>query len=295
MKSAFVWFGGKANFAPKLLPLLPAHHTYVEPFGGAASLLFAKPPSPIEVYNDLDGGLVNFWRVMRTPALFEEFQRVVALTPFSREEFEQAAAEWATADDPIEKARLWYVAAQQSFSGEHGHSWSYCRTESRGGMSRSVLRWLATVERLPEIYTRWMQVQVENDPFQAIIPRYDTPETLFYCDPPYVTETRRSGKYNQEMTDEDHAALVGALLAIKGKALLSGYLHPVYEPLEQNGWRRIDFPVTSSAAGRTRNTGLLGAGAAKDQKRVECVWLSPNIDTGQMRFDWKGADAHATE
>lgn len=111
LRSPIVWFGGKGNMVAKLLPLIPPHRIYVEPFGGGASLLFAKKPSPVEVYNDLDSGLVNFFRVLRDPKKFERLHKLVSLTPYSREEYDFCRATWETCDDDVERAYRWYVVA----------------------------------------------------------------------------------------------------------------------------------------------------------------------------------------
>ena len=101
-----------------------------------------------------------------------------------------------------------------------------------------------------------MRVQIEHDDFRKIIERYDTPETFFYLDPPYVHSTRKQGEYRYEMTDEDHCQLVDMLLSIKGKAMLSGYQNEIYKKLEKYGWKRLDFETVCHAAGCTRDTGL---------------------------------------
>lgn len=97
MGSPITWFGGKGMMASKILPYFPEHHTYAEPFGGGASMLFAKPPSPVEVYNDMDSGLVNFFRVLRDPEAFERFHHLAALTPYSREEYCHCRSTWESA------------------------------------------------------------------------------------------------------------------------------------------------------------------------------------------------------
>ncbi len=259
----------------KLLPLLPPHHTYVEVFGGGASLLFAKEPSPVEVYNDLDSGLVNFFRVLRDPEKFARFYHLAAFTPYSREEYYDARETWDKCNDEVERAYRWFVVARMNFSGHH--AWAYARTASCRHMAGTTSKWLSCLAVLPLLHERMMRVQIEHDDFAQVIPRYDSPDTVFYLDPPYVPETRRSGGYRHEMTLEQHEQLVNILLNIRGKALLSGYRHEVYGPLEDAGWERKDFVTTCYAVARTRGTGILGAGAAKSkQPRVESVWISPN-------------------
>lgn len=281
LRSPIGWFGGKGNMVSKLLKLLPPHDSYkiyVEVFGGGGSLLFAKEPSPVEIFNDIDSDLINFFRVLRDEEKFEKFYRKVYCTPYSREEFLFCRETWENCDDEIERAYRFYITARMSFSGEFGSSWSYSVSLSRRNMSASCSRWLSTIEMLPEIHGRLMRVQIENDDFRNIIKRYDTENTLFYLDPPYVASTRKSGKYRYEMTEEDHEELVNLLLNIRGKALLSGYKNEIYKTLENAGWIRIDFETVCYAAGRTKYTKILGEGKAKEkQRRVESVWLSPGL------------------
>ncbi|MEN6370375.1 MAG: DNA adenine methylase, partial [Armatimonadota bacterium] len=159
--------------------------------------------------------------------------------------------------------------------GIFGSSWGYTVSSSGQGMASSCSRWMTAFHMLPAIHERLMRVQVEHSDFRGVIKRFDTPETLFYCDPPYIPETRKSGGYRHEMTAEDHQELVEILLSIQGKVVLSGYNHPIYGPLEAAGWTRTDFQTSCAAAGRTRATGIQGAGAAlRMQPRTESVWVN---------------------
>lgn len=271
LRSPVKWFGGKGNMVEKLLPLLPEHKIYVEPFGGGGSLLIAKDPSEIEVYNDVDEGLVTFFRVIRDPEKFGRFYHLAIHTPYSRSEW-QACKEWQKYEDDVTRAWAFFVAIRQSHSG-HGHSLSRVVTASRKNMAVTTSSWTSILEMLPAICQRLMRVQIEQKDFRDIIKEYDTEDTLFYCDPPYISETRRDGRYKHEMTAEDHQELVEILLKVKGKVVLSGYAHPIYEPLEQAGWSRNDFETCCYASGRTRETSNL----PKEQlKRIESVWISPN-------------------
>jgi len=256
----------------KLLPLIPEHKIYVEPFGGGASLLFAKKPSPVEVYNDIDSGLVNFFKVLSDTKLFEKFYRRVAVLPYSRELFYECRESWQEYDDPVERAAKWFVVARQSFSGSFGSSWGFAATHSRCGMAGSVSGWLSTIERLPEIHARLQRVQIEHNDFRKVIKTYDTLETFFYLDPPYVHSTRSSSRYQHELSDADHKDLIELLKNIKGKVLLSGYDNPLYEDL---GWHKKQWQTVCYAAGKTRATGIQGEGSAKKmQPRTECVWMN---------------------
>jgi DNA adenine methylase len=263
----------------KLLPLIPPHKIWVEVFGGGMSLTLAKKPSPVEVYNDLDSGLCNFFRVLRDPEKFARFYHLVAFTPYSREEFNFCRETWSECGDEVERAYRWFVVARMSFSGTFAMSWRFGVTYSCRGMAGAPSGWLSTLEMLPAIHERLMRVQVENQDFRTLIPTYDAPDTCFYCDPPYVLETRSGGGYRHEMTMDDHLKLVGLLLNVNGMVILSGYRHEVYAPLEDAGWKRLDFPTGCHAAARTRLTGIRGEGAAmRMASRIESVWLNPRCE-----------------
>jgi len=277
LRSPIIWFGGKGMMVNKLLKLIPDHKVYVEAFGGGASLLLAKAPSKVEVYNDIDSGLVNFFRVLRDKEKFQRFYEKVYLTPYSREEYNYCNHTWENCEDDVERAHRWFVVARQSFAGRFGNGWGFDVTTSTRGMAKECSAWLNTIEGLPLIHQRLRTVQIEHKDFRDIIKTYDTVDTFFYLDPPYVPETRKIGKYRYEMTNKDHEDLVDLLLNIKGKAMLSGYVNSIYKKLEDAGWMRHDFETACHAIGRTKQTGILGKGTALEKyKRVESVWLSPN-------------------
>lgn len=222
---AFGWYGGKFSHLEWLLPLLPECHHYCEPFGGSAAVLLNRPPSPIETYNDLDGEVCNFFQVLRgnKQALVE----AIGLTPFSREEF-AIACELDTSLPPLERARRFYVRARQVRTGLAQTAsigrWANCKNTSRQGMSGVISRWLGGVQALPEIAERLLRVQIENRPAIDVINLYDSEETLFYCDPPYIHITRGdSNAYGYEMTDDEHEILADALNRVKGKVAISNY------------------------------------------------------------------------
>jgi DNA adenine methylase len=273
LRSPVVWFGGKGNMVAKLLPLFPEHKIYVEPFGGGASLLFAKEPSAVEVYNDLDDGLVTLFRVLRDPDKFGRFYHYAINTPYSRSEWKECR-NWQDYPDDVVRAWRWFILIRQSFAGLR-HSWGRSVTTSHRGMAETASSWLSALEMIPEIHRRLMRVQIEQKDFRAILKEYDTPETLFYCDPPYVLETRKDGRYIHEMTEDDHRELVEILLGLQGKVIFSGYVHPVYDALVEAGWERKDFQIFCAVAGHTR-TGKKIPGEA--MKRVESVWMSPSCN-----------------
>lgn len=278
LRSPLIWYGGKGNLVHKLISFIPSHHHYVEVFGGAASLLFAKNPfvSKLETYNDINSDLVNFFRVLRDKEMFQEFYRKVCLTPYAREEWKFCKETYKIIDDPIEKAYRFFIAVRQSFSGEIFGGWSYSITASDRNMSSSVSRYLSAIELLPEFHKRMMFVQIENKDFREILKWYDTKDTFFYLDPPYLPETRKEKQsYEYEMSVKDHEELIDILLNVKGKVMLSGYPNELYKILEENRWTRVDFQTSCHAAGRTRLTGILGKGSAtRLQPRTECIWIN---------------------
>lgn len=233
---AFGWYGGKYSHLDWLLPLLPPCHHYCEPFGGSAAVLLNRDPSPVETYNDLDGEVVNFFRVLRDDP--ERLIRAIGLTPFSREEF-ALACELDPTLDPLERARRFYVRARQVRSGLAQSAtlgrWANCKNTSRAGMAGVVSRWLGAVEDLPEIAARLLRVQIENRPAIEVIRLYDSPQTLFYCDPPYVHETRGDANaYAYEMSDAEHRELAEVLNHVQGLVAISGYecdlMNALYPP-----------------------------------------------------------------
>jgi DNA adenine methylase len=194
------------------------------------------------------------------------------LTPYSREDFLYCRDSWNKYKDEALKAYHWYVKNRMSFAGM-GRSWGRSVTSTTRGGAEAPASWMSILEQLPEIHRRVRRVQIEHKDFRAILADYDTPETFFYCDPPYHPETRRDGTYENELTAEDHEELVKILLNIKGRAMLSGYAHPVHRQLEAAGWERRDFESKCIVAGRTKGSRHL----TKDQmRRVESVWLKPS-------------------
>lgn len=264
LKSPIPYFGGKHFLRNHIISRFPTHKTYVEVFGGSATVLLGKKPSPVEVYNDLDQAVVNFFRVLRDEKKNEKLRRKLFLTPYSRAELNRCLAVMRDGRmQEIERARAFFVVARQCRGGTNSSGWRQTSQSSRRGLAQSVSSWLNAVDLLPELIERLKRVQIECSDFRKIFDLYDSPEALLYLDPPYVHSTRRSGGYAHEMTDDDHHELVERLLAMKGKAILSGYQNKIYTRLEKRGWKREDITTTSFIS-TLRDT------------RVESLWLSPN-------------------
>lgn len=263
---AFGWYGGKYSHLNWLLPLLPKTTHYCEPFGGSAAVLLNKEPSPIETYNDIDSEIVNFFRVLREQkdALIE----AIGLTPFSREEFELAITQTTAELSELERARRFFVRARQVRTGlaqtASSGRWANCLLTSRAGMGGAVSRWLGSVEGLSEIVQRLLRVQIENAPAIEVIRRYDSEETLFYCDPPYPHASRGDSKaYAYEMTDNEHRQLARILHHVKGKVAISGYSCDLMDELYSD-WHSIVAPSKHSHSIK--------------QLRTEVLWVNYEVE-----------------
>lgn len=271
-KIAFGWYGGKYSHLDWLLPLLPEAHHYCEPFGGSAAVLLNRDPSPVETYNDLDGEVVNFFRVLRNQK--EELLYAIGMTPFSREEFIDAINTNGNGHhlSNLERARLFFVRARQVRTGLAQTAsigrWANCLNTSRAGMAGAVSRWLGSVEGLEWIASRLLQIQIEHDSALNVIKRYDSPVTLFYCDPPYPHDSRGDSKaYQYEMTDQEHIELYQVLSQVKGKVALSGYHCDLLDELYKD-WKVYEEKSKKVHSIKT--------------ERVEVLWT--NYDLGPVEY-----------
>ena len=285
--------GGKYALAKSIVAVFPPHKTYVEVFGGAAHVLFAKPLSPVEIYNDIDSGLVNFFTVLRnTP---QELYSKLWATPYAREEYSYCYANWQDEKDPIERARQWFVVSRMSFGGKFGAGWGRSITSSTrlsaGGSATTSKGFVQACERINEAADRLRLVQIENIDWRVALSSFDREKTLFYLDPPYPMSARSGGTYPHEMTNEDHVDLISTILNLKGMVLISGYESAIYVPLETHGWKRIiEKNVPCSLAGKIEKDGFTGAGIThkRNLRRNEIVWASPSaIATLENKGEFK--------
>ncbi len=240
------WHGGKFYLSKRIIEYFPKHHTYLEPFGGAASVLLNKPPSPVEVYNDIDHRITRLFRILRDHG--DELHRRLSLTPYSEAEFVESFDE---TDDDIEQARRDFVRWRMSLGGR-GDSFSFTLHRVRRGMADVVSGYLSMIdEQLPLIAERLRTVEIVCRPALDVIATWDSDETLIYADPPYMPSTRHEGSrsiYGCEMSEQDHIDLASVLNKCRSKVVLSGYPSPVYEDLYRH-WRRAEFDVANHAAG----------------------------------------------
>ena len=226
------YHGGKWKLAPWIIQNLPPHRVYVEPFGGGASVLLRKPRAHAEVYNELDGEIVNLFRVAREDG--EALARALELTPFAHAEFDlsyQAHAE------PVEQARRTLV---RSYMGFGSASASGKQTGFRANSNRSnttgARDWMNYPDCLRVTIQRLRGVVIENRDALVVMKAHDCDEAVHYVDPPYVHSTRSGASaYRHEMDDAQHLALGSALAGLRGMVVVSGYRSELYDTMF-DGW-----------------------------------------------------------
>ncbi len=265
------YHGGKWRIAPWIIKHFPEHKIYVEPYGGAGSVLIRKPRSFSEVWNDLDGDVVTLFRVLRDPVKSARLAELLEFTPWAREEFSNSYE--PTVDD-TERARRLIVRCYMGFgTTTRRKNMTGFRGEGRRRNGSECACWPRFHEQIPLFARRLQGVVIECLPALDLIRRKDTPETLFYLDPPYVMETRSSARgrvandhsYIVNLTDEDHQALAALLSSIDGMAIVSGYRCPMYDALF-DGWRRVEKAAFADGS----------------VSRAECLWISPRSQRADL-------------
>jgi DNA adenine methylase len=264
VSSPIRWIGGKGTNYQWILTHFPEHKTYVESFGGGASVLLNKPPSKVEIYNDLHADLVHLFEVLRCDRKSKVLQEKLRLTPFHEAEFRRAWREPLPGGNSfvgsIERARRIMVRMRMAFGG--------CGSRDSmpgfafGKTINSSLAFKRKVDALLDVAERLRSVTIMSRDALDVIARFDTSETLHYCDPPYAPESRTGSRdYRHEMSTEDHERLDELLNRVKGKVILSGYDCELYKKLYK-GWRT------------DRREQLLQVAKEKTQKRVEVLWMN---------------------
>jgi DNA adenine methylase len=263
MRSLIRWHGGKAVQASWIVRQLPPHNVYVEPYGGGASVLMRKPPSAVEILNELDGGLVNMYRVVADPDRWKHFALGTMFTKYR----DQRPIEAPDPDDPVAQAvRLVAWGAMHRNASE---SSGFRGEKPRPDGSTMAADWYRYRKSVPIFYRRLRDVRIEQRPALDVIRENASKRTLTYCDPPYMTGTRDNARhrYPHEMTDDDHRELLDCLLSLKGMVAISGY----------------DSPLYAEALGHwTRLTRTVGDNARK--QRTEVLWLNPAASIASMVY-----------
>ena len=248
------YFGGKYVLADWIISHFPEHRVYVEPFGGAASVLMKKKRSYAEVYNDLDDSVYGLFYILRDKKLSKVLKTQIEKTPYSRREFDLAHT---FHPDTLEQARRLIIRSFMGFGADsvnNLNSKTGFRHNSNRSGSTPAHDWINYPKSIPLFTERLSGVVLENKDAMAVMRDHDHEETLHYIDPPYHGDTRRLGRYKHEMTDKDHEELVSFVQTLKGHVVISGYECDLYNSL---GWRK-----------EVKETFADGA-----KKRTEVLWI----------------------
>lgn len=257
MKTVLRYPGAKNRIANWICEYMPKHDVYLEPFAGSLAVLFNKTRSHIETVNDLNGDVVNFFRILRDYP--EKLKKKVELTPFARSEYE---ASYSETDDDIEKARRFCVRCWQGFGCSNLYKNGF-KSGQRSNSPNPAKAWAEMPEIVVQAAERLKGVQIENLPAVELIRRYDTSDVFMYVDPPYLHGTRKNYLYKHEMQEEEHVELLKLLIEHPGKIMISGYDNELYNDM-LDGWRKESIKTQAE-------NGL---------KRVETIWM--NFRDNQM-------------
>lgn len=238
MKAILKYPGSKWRLAEWIISFFPEHKVYLEPFFGSGAVFFKKEPSYIETINDIDGQVVNLFRVCREHP--RKLAKLINLTPFSREEFENC---YLPTKNSIEQARRTVVRFHQSFGTTNCTKKSWKNVQVSGG-PRCATLWNYLPECVKECCERLKNAQIENIDAIELIRRYDTKETLIYCDPPYLPELRKRNMYKYEFSLEQHKELLNVIKKSNAKIIISGYDNELYN-IELKNWSSAELETTA--------------------------------------------------
>ena len=273
MNSPIRYFGGKGGIFKAILDQFPddfgndntktsnnGAETYIEPFGGSGVVLFKKNPSPIEIYNDLEGNVYCLFKVLSDKKLFRQFKELCELTIYSRRVFIEYLDDLKVKDlTMVERAFRFYYVNRVAYNGVG--SFSCIVNAVRRGTSKPISDMLSSIDKLDDVHKRLRTVIIENVDALKLIKKFDKPNVFFYLDPPYHHSTRTGARYDIDMSDEDQIKMVDLLLKMKSaKVLLSGYSCELYDKLTDKGWIRHDFDVNTQGGNR------------KPKTKIESLW-----------------------
>ncbi len=226
MKAILKYPGAKWRISDWIINYFPKHKVYCEPFFGSGAVFFNKEPSYIETINDIDGNIVNLFRVCREQP--EALAKAMELTPFSREEFIECYD--MSEGDAVERARRTLVRYHQSFGTTNSTKKHWRNVQTYGG-PRCATMWNYLPDTIMECCKRLKEAQIENIDAIELIKRYNHPDTLIYCDPPYLQSLRKKNMYAHEFSDDKHIELLKVLKESKSKIILSGYDNQLYNEM----------------------------------------------------------------
>lgn len=238
MKAILKYPGGKWRIADWIISFLPEHKVYCEPYFGSGGVFFNKKPSYIETINDLNGDIVNLFRICRDYP--DELAHLIELTPFARDEFKSC---YYRVDNPIEQARRTLVRYHQSFGTSNSSKNSWRNVQTFGG-PRCATMWNSLPDTIKDCALRLKEAQIENVNAVELIKRYDDENTLIYCDPPYLQSLRKKNMYKCEMTDAEHIELLETIKQSKSKVVISGYDCDLYNDMLKD-WETAEIKTTA--------------------------------------------------
>jgi DNA adenine methylase len=279
----FKWPGGKGNLVKWIIQYIPHGHIYVEPFAGAASVFWHLPkPFAVEVLNDIDTDVINMYKVLKDRDKFEILFHNIVYTPYARSEFGRAIQILKNPDlNDIDRAWAFFVRQNQGFSGFgiSESNWSRALYSTNKDMTKNVSQWRSRLKILSFWHERLKKVNIYNIDAIQCIRNWDTPDTVFYLDPPYILDTRKTRSiYKKELDLSYHKRLVDTLLSVKGKVVLSCYDHPTYDPLVETGWQKITIDTVCHMAGKNRGSKTRGVGNLKlHASRRETLYMNFTI------------------
>ena len=266
----FRWVGAKNRMRSKIAPILEetrrGRPVYVEPFGGSAAMLLALEPVKLEIYNDADGRLADFFRALADDEALEKMKRFAAAFPQSREIYDEMKRDWVKSPELAKRGFATFYVQSFSFGGKPFAAFGIARKIHTNHDHNPPAMYRRRVDRLDEYAARFRFTCVESLDWRQCVDKYDSEQAFFYVDPPYFG--KQQGFYCRDLPMVDHAALVETLLSLRGGVALSCYSNDVYTPLERAGWKRYDFEASSSVRYPTNNLG-------DSRKRVETLYVKP--------------------
>jgi DNA adenine methylase len=252
--------GSKGSMRDKIIGLMPTHQRYCEPYGGSAAVLLAKPVARVEYYNDLNDEVVNLFRIIRAQgSSFAKLCRWLEATPYSRAELAAARATGQSDNSDCARAYRFLIRSWFSINGSLANQKTGWRVSM--GDSKRLMTWNRLPARLEQAAARMRTVNIEQIDAVKLMLMFDAPDALFYVDPPYIEETinfRERQVYSMAFSLSEHEDLLSCLCNLKGRVILSGYAHPLYEERLIGKWHRIDVPHMTQ-----RHT-----------VKTECLWLN---------------------
>lgn len=262
MRTPITYYGGKQTMLKHIMPLIPKHEIYVESFAGGAAVFFAKQPSAMDVINDLNGELINFYRTVVSN--FDELKREVDRTLHSRTQHETAWFIYNHPDDFTNVQRAWavWVLSKMGFAGQLSNSFGFDKSEGRHPRKVAFAKEAFTIE----LRKRLEIATIESDDAFKVIARYDTPETFHFIDPPYVGSDM--GHYSEMFDDADLERLLQLCETIMGKFMLTMYPNDVIRGYaDRSGWiiHALDRQVSACKAESRR----------RQEEWMVCNYLPP--------------------